>query len=252
MLPHPEAFSGLTGELLARAVSAWREGHNLVEASDEYYMYSLCIFPDVVVHRGQRWTRPGSRDISVEAALEPRLRTCIDALYHLRINSDSFNRLTLKQLVKRVPCLPCSIMDRIREELDAAQVPPPADPDATQVISHPDAAAYTKRVKALRRLAKEVRGFLSRLALNPYEALDRPGPGTRPYVPKNEERDKFIYDLMCDGVLIKQIMSRVNATQGWAKIATERGITLAGRRYAIRHGLPLPTPRKRGRPKANG
>jgi hypothetical protein len=143
-------------------------------------------------------------------------------------------------------------MDRIREELDAAQVPPPADPDATQVISHPDAAAYTKHVEALRRLAREVRGFLSRLALNPYEALDRPGQGTASYVSKNEYRDKFIYDSMRDGVPIKQILSKVKANKGWAKITTERGITLAGRRYAIRHGLPLPPPRKRGRSKANG
>ena len=74
---------------------------------------------------------------------------------------------------------------------------------------------------------------------------DAEGRGSRAPRRPNDERDRFIYERMCEGAPYKTILAEVNRRPGWAKLGKEQGVEQAGRRYARRMGLD-PPPRRRG------
>jgi hypothetical protein len=59
-----------------------------------------------------------------------------------------------------------------------------------------------------------------------------------------EARDKWIYEQCCNGTYYMKIKAEVNRRKGWSKIASIQGIRSAALRYARRHNLPPPPPRK--------
>ncbi len=63
-----------------------------------------------------------------------------------------------------------------------------------------------------------------------------------------EARDKYIYDQCCASTVYKRIILDVKKRPEWDRIDSISGIRRAAQRYAMRHGLPLPPLRQRGRP----
>jgi hypothetical protein len=86
--------------------------------------------------------------------------------------------------------------------------------------------------------------------VSPNSESNSPPESARIVKEKNtEERDKFIYDSCCMGTKYVSIINRVSNNEDWEFIESAQGIRNAAKRYAERHGLPLPGPRKKGRPK---
>lgn len=64
-----------------------------------------------------------------------------------------------------------------------------------------------------------------------------------------EERNEWIYDEYMAGVKFPVIIDRLKGKPiEWDRIFTRQGIRDAARRHASRHGLPMPLPRRPGRP----
>ena len=64
-----------------------------------------------------------------------------------------------------------------------------------------------------------------------------------------EERDRWIYEQWWDGTKFEEIKQQVKARSDWEPIETVQGVKDAGKAYVDRYGLPLPPPRRPGRPK---
>jgi hypothetical protein len=63
----------------------------------------------------------------------------------------------------------------------------------------------------------------------------------------NDPRDKFIYELACNGIPWKAIVAALKTKpKNWERIDTSNGVKAAANRYAARHQLPKPAPRKAG------
>jgi hypothetical protein len=63
----------------------------------------------------------------------------------------------------------------------------------------------------------------------------------------DDERNEWIYQLACDLVMYKEIVTRLKEKTketGWRTISSVQGIRDAATRYAERHGKPLPSPRQ--------
>lgn len=75
--------------------------------------------------------------------------------------------------------------------------------------------------------------------------LEGPAPLPRPKL--TEYRDNFIFKRYRENMPLKQIAAEVKQNSEWDEIATEEGIRRAAKRYARRHGIEVPEPRKRGR-----
>ena len=67
-------------------------------------------------------------------------------------------------------------------------------------------------------------------------------------VSHHDDRDKCIYEQAMQGTEWDLIRIRLHKHPEWEPIGTINGIKDAARRYARRHGLPVPPRRKRGRP----
>jgi hypothetical protein len=111
-------------------------------------------------------------------------------LCYLEINSKSFSGRSYEQLRSLIPDLPDTqakdwleeIIERLPDVLEAERLAPeeagPPGNEAShklKVIEPQGAVRYRERLAALYDLCNEVRVFLSRLRLNPYEALARSG-----------------------------------------------------------------------------
>ena len=67
--------------------------------------------------------------------------------------------------------------------------------------------------------------------------------------PHMEARDAFIYDARSKLTPHKQIIAEIKRNPDWESIESPQGINGAAKRYAKRHGLPVPQKGKRGRPR---
>jgi hypothetical protein len=64
----------------------------------------------------------------------------------------------------------------------------------------------------------------------------------------HDDRDKWIYEQAMNGREWDRIRSHLDKHQEWEPIGTVNGVKDAARRYARRHGKPVPPRRKHGRP----
>jgi hypothetical protein len=62
------------------------------------------------------------------------------------------------------------------------------------------------------------------------------------------DRNKWIYEHMCSGVILKSIITDLGKITKWESIASDSGIKRAAKAFAQRSRLPVPPPRHRGRP----
>jgi len=66
---------------------------------------------------------------------------------------------------------------------------------------------------------------------------------------KTEARDAWIYRQAVKGVAYSVVRSELKRkTNGWGKLSSDNGVKAAAMRYAKRHNLQLPAPRKASRP----
>jgi hypothetical protein len=66
--------------------------------------------------------------------------------------------------------------------------------------------------------------------------------------PATEARDKWIYEQAMKGRAWASIMRSLDdKPKTWERLSTENGVKDAAKRYAKRHSLPMPQPRKAGR-----
>lgn len=70
------------------------------------------------------------------------------------------------------------------------------------------------------------------------------GNGGNGVVSDNHERDEHIYRECRKGTAYAQIRRDVKNHQGWWSLDTDQGIRQAAMRFAVKHKLPLPEPRR--------
>ncbi|HEV2971887.1 MAG TPA: hypothetical protein VGY55_18070 [Pirellulales bacterium] len=105
------------------------------------------------------------------------------------------------------------------------------------------AEEYARAVEAVRRS-----GSATIDALAGQAGSGRAKPIGSAIVSGNEARDKWIYDEARKTTGWKTIVARLkNKPKKWLRISSVSGIKAAAVRYADRHELPLPDPRKAGR-----
>lgn len=79
---------------------------------------------------------------------------------------------------------------------------------------------------------------------------DLGGKALLPAATANDARDEWLYDLAMKTVAWGTIRMRLaKKPKSWERIDSDNGVKKAARAYAHRHGLPVPPPRKAGRPK---
>jgi hypothetical protein len=71
------------------------------------------------------------------------------------------------------------------------------------------------------------------------------------YISLNEERDQFMYEKFNEGSTYGEIRVAVEKVGSWSRLDTDEAVRRAIIRYAKRHWLEPPPPRKPGRPKPN-
>lgn len=60
-----------------------------------------------------------------------------------------------------------------------------------------------------------------------------------------EDRDEWIYRLLCNGTPYDDILSALSQIKTWDQITTYQGLVKAANKYAEKHTLPEPPPRRR-------
>lgn len=99
---------------------------------------------------------------------------------------------------------------------------------------------------------RKLRGMVGDGALIISKAVERLEALLRPKKPRKkversketEARDKWIYELCVQGVPLWTIKTKLDGRTTWDPIESEQGIDQAARRYAKRHKLPAPPPRR--------
>lgn len=186
---YPESFSRLEGELRVRADGAFRLAHELLRSLEAISVYFIDIIPRLTIFDRQAMKSGAPRDIMTEGRLEENIEKCIHKLYYLNINSYYFSEAKFAELSGMFPLLPLgctapwhdpstweNVIDKKTQKLKKKFLS--EDPSKVTEVVPEAVGPLLSRLQRLQELSNEVRSFLARLELNPYEALRQTTPAT--------------------------------------------------------------------------
>jgi hypothetical protein len=244
--PYPEPFSSLSGELRVRAESAWREANGLVRCLGKLHSYYLSALPGVVVTGGGASIDKGRWDLTIEVPLRNDVELHLDALKYLEINSKIFLEKSFEELCEMVPDLPPSQvaawLGEITEQLPAVREaggldvgepgsPGTEDPYRIRTIQPRGVVEFRERLAPMmNELCNEVRSFLFRLGLDPYQALARSGPPLPPGLTLCQKDCVLVIQKAGRRLTTKEVLSALNhlaALNPGSKLHGESTVKLA-------------------------
>ena len=195
------------------------------------------------------------------AVLRDRIASALDELRKLNNNSSLFG-LTTDQLHRFFPCceftllgpqdmvsaLACSDVGLLEELLRELEHYPKMleDPTARGIPGGGGGTDPTFPGEPLGLTAAGIAGERGDAGEpRPVEGKCSPSRTRRG---KNEEREKLVYQLCCDGILYKNICTQLQKEHpDWKQIGSVQGVRHVALTYATQHGLPPPKARRRPR-----